>query len=68
MAEVIGQILIGLLVMGSMFGFIGLFVWLLEGEAPKIVSYIAWAVVIIVATTLLLVSAWVIGVALTSGG
>lgn len=68
MAEVIGQILIGLLVIGSMFGFIGLFVWLLEGEAPKLVSYIAWAIVITIATILLGVSAWVIGVAITSGG
>ena len=71
MAEVIGQILIGLLVIGTVFAFIGLFVWLMEGNAPKLLSYIAWVVVIAVATTLLAVSAWMVGssvMLLISGG
>lgn len=71
MAEVIGQILIGLLVIGAVFAFIGLFVWLIEGDAPKLLSYIAWVVVIAVAATLLAVSAWAVGssvMLLISGG
>lgn len=71
MAEVIGQILIGLLVIGTVFACIGLFVWLMEGDAPKLLSYIAWVVVIAVAATLLAVSAWAVGnsvMLLISGG